>query len=86
MSKVNVTLTRPQIDALLFACSNALAEPANFEPGTGNERLFGPLDRAHAKLAAALDDDEKTTRARKPAITPRADLAAVVSITGEKDP
>jgi hypothetical protein len=52
--RINVSLTPAQADALLFACSNALEEPANFERGSGNESCEGPLRRAHEKIADAI--------------------------------
>jgi hypothetical protein len=51
---VTVTLTLAQANALLFACSNTLEEPANFEKGTGNERVEGALKRAQAKIIEAV--------------------------------
>ncbi|HTE37513.1 MAG TPA: hypothetical protein VK634_19735 [Reyranella sp.] len=56
MSKpdVLVRLTLAQADALLFACAGALAEPANFELGSGDERTEAPLKRARDKIIAAL--------------------------------
>lgn len=61
---MKVDLTPMQADALLFACANALAEPANFERGSGNERARRPLERAHAKIAAAIKLASKTTAER----------------------
>ncbi len=52
-------LTLAQANALSFACTNALLEPANFERGTGNERLEAPLGRVHDKISAALSMVEK---------------------------
>jgi hypothetical protein len=51
---VLVRLTVAQAEALCFACTNTLVEPANFERGTGRERTIGPLERAHAALVKAI--------------------------------
>ena len=51
---VPLQFTRAQAKALSFACSNALAEPANFEHGTGHERMTGPMERAASMIDYAL--------------------------------
>lgn len=45
-----LVLTAAQVNALLYAASNTLEEPANFERGTGHEYAEAPLRRAFEKL------------------------------------
>lgn len=51
---ITVRLTMVQANAILFACSNTLVEPANFENGTGHERTEAPLRRSQEKIERAL--------------------------------
>lgn len=57
---IRLRVTVAQAEALRFACSNTLAEPANFERGTGQERAEGPMLRALGKIDEALNNREPT--------------------------
>lgn len=52
--RILVSLTLAQAEALLFACSNTLVEPANFERGTGHQRTETPLRNAHKQIQNAF--------------------------------
>ncbi len=54
MNSITLHLTLAQAEALRFACSNTLAEPANFERGTDQTRAEAPLKRALEKIDAAI--------------------------------
>lgn len=56
--EVRVPLTLAQLRALQYAASNTLAEPANFERGTGHERTERSLRAAHRQISAVLEIHE----------------------------
>lgn len=58
MKSIMFSLTPRQVEAVIFACTNTLEEPTNFEHGSENESLYDPLTKARDKIWQA----QKTTR------------------------